>query len=201
MRRGKLLRVPPSINEPLGSAKSDFFLYTTEFRLSTVDPALMPFQANYPGNLNSLTEIDYTTLDDINNDVPILLLSASMPTVYVNSVALKIVFDKSKSVEEQYKDFETYRQKTNGQLQEEEQISQAFKSIPISQWLEIFDHIFRNLNAFFETAVSRGVTFMYDAGMNEVGKSLLDTYLLYHQSKVRIRGKGRNAGFMQIMPG
>ncbi len=152
----------------------------------TVDPALMPFQANYPGNLNSITEIDYTTLDVINNDVPILLLSASMHTAYVNSAALKIVFDKSKSVQEQYTDFETYRQKTNGQLQEEEQISPALKSIPNSQWLEIFDHIFSNLNAFFETAVSRGVTFMYDAGMNEVEKSLLDTYLLYHQSKVRI---------------
>ncbi len=151
-----------------------------------VDPAMMPFQANYPRNLNVLVEINYTTLDGINSEVPILLMSASGHTAYVNSAALQIVFDKTKAIQEQYGNFATYRQKTNGQLQELGQITPAIKAIPELQKDEIYARCFGNLTAFFDTAVSRGVTFVYDAGMSETDKTFLDTYLLFHQSKVRI---------------
>lgn len=153
-----------------------------------VDPALMPFQkSDVPGGLNQLITFDCDYLDTIVRDYPLFMTSASMHTAYVNTKALKIVYEKNEAaLKPTYPTFEDYKAKTNGQLQEEVGIAPALKSIPSFQIAEAALSIFRNLNEQFETAVSRGITFMYDAGMNALQKTILETYLTFHQRKVRI---------------
>jgi len=150
-----------------------------------VDPALMPFQVN-PGGLNELVTFDCTTLDAIEAGIPLLLLSASMHTMYANTKALEKIYSSSKELQQQYANFDAYKAATNGQLQEEEGMAPAMKAIPKLQIVEMALGSFEHLTQIFEEANSRGVTFMYDAGMTSQLKTLLDAYLLFHQKKVRI---------------
>jgi len=152
-----------------------------------LDPAFMPFEkSDKPGTLNKLVTFDYQFLDDIVPDYPVFIMSASMHTAYVNSLTLRIIFDLNKSIRDQYKTFENYQQTTNGQLQETEEIGPALKCMPIRQVAEFALASFKNLDDLFDTAVKRGVTFMYDAGMTSVQELILKLYLDFHQKKVRI---------------
>ncbi len=53
----------------------------------------MPFElAEKPGGLNKLATFDLNFLDGIVNDIPLLIVSASMHTVYLNTKALEKIF-------------------------------------------------------------------------------------------------------------
>lgn len=152
-----------------------------------LDPAFMPFEkTDSPRLLNKLVTFDYTYFDKIVPDYPVFIMSASMHTAYVNTAAMHKIYDKNESVQQQYGSFEEYQKQTNGQLQETEQIGPALKCFPILQIGESALSSFKHLEEIFDTAVKRGVTFMYDAGMTPVQQLLLQLYLDFHQRKVRI---------------
>lgn len=142
-----------------------------------VDPALMPFKV-VPGGLNQLITLqcgdgpEEGYLDSIEAKRPMLLISASMHTAYMNTAARDLVHEKTGIMVE------------NGVLQET-QIVAGILSIPAKQKLEMLK-IFKRLDTFFETAVSRGITLLYDAMMDPLSKLVLNAYFLTHPRKLRI---------------
>lgn len=151
-----------------------------------LDPALMPFKVNPEGELNELVTIDYSLLDDIEEHMPMLILSASMHTLYANSKALKLIWESDGTLKNKYPKFEQYRDATNGQLQEADGMKPAFKAIPKLQVAAMALESFKHLTDIFQTASSLGITFLYDAGMSKQLKTVLDAYLLFHEKKLRI---------------
>jgi predicted amidohydrolase YtcJ len=151
---------------------------------SGLDPALMPLL----DDKKELVTISIELLDDITLDVPLMIMSASMHTLYLNTPALQEVFHnkKNKAVRDRYITFERYKNETNGQLQEAAGMDPAMKTLPKIQLAAMFLESFKHLKQIFQTANERGVTFMYDAGMSKPQKQLLDAYLLVHQRAVRI---------------
>lgn len=146
-----------------------------------LDPSLMPF---VPGS--ELQTITNTILDDINNDA-MMLLSASMHTMYLNTAGLKYVFENSPSVQEQYKTVENYINTTQGQLQESLQMSPALEVIK-DQVSQMAENMNDNLTKLFQLANSRGVTFMYDAGLNTNFTQVLSAYAQNNPELVRTGG-------------
>jgi predicted amidohydrolase YtcJ len=150
------------------------------------DPALMPFVYDpYAANDIGLTTFTCDSLDIIVSDVPLLMLSASMHTAYVNTLALQLTYDHTPDL---YKNmtFEEYKASNNGQLQEGVGMEPALKTIPLSQLSEMVLGCFSHLNDFFTEANKRGHTFLYDAGMNDAFKSLLKIYLHFYPNNIRI---------------
>ncbi|HTN37484.1 MAG TPA: amidohydrolase [Arachidicoccus sp.] len=147
-----------------------------------LDPSLMPFEIGH-----ELLKIDATLLDSITDKVPILILSASMHTLYLNTSALEKVYNKNKGTPafHKYHNFEKYKKETQGQLQDAEMYP-ALQTIPKPQILSMFIKCFDNLTTLFKTAGERGVTFLYDAGMTKGLKKVLDAYLLANSSVLRI---------------
>lgn len=151
-----------------------------------VDPALMPFVYDpYAANGIGLTTFTCDSLDEIVSDVPLLMLSASMHTAYVNTLALKLTYDHTPDL---YKNmtFEEYKASNNGQLQEGAGMEPALKTIPLSQLSEMLLGCFSHLKTFIKEANKRGNTFLYDAGMNDAFKSLLKIYLSFYPNNIRI---------------
>ncbi|MGC5702179.1 amidohydrolase family protein [Pseudomonas sp. NFXW11] len=142
-----------------------------------VDPALMPFELD-KGGLNQLITLGcgfdnpIGNLDSIDPDRPILLISASMHTAYLNTPACNAVRDK------------TGVEITNGVLQERDMLL-AIKSIPLKQQLEMLN-VFKRLKDYFDTAARRGITLLYDAMMEPISKLVLDAYFLGHPRTLRI---------------
>jgi predicted amidohydrolase YtcJ len=153
----------------------------------SVDPALMPFKINDDG-YNILQGINVDTVDDIEKCIPILMMSASGHTAYVNTEALKLVYEENKHG---FETFEEFREHVNagGGLQEIEEIIPAFGAIPDKQLEASVFGIPKGLRAYFELAGRRGVTLLYDAGMDPRQKQVLDLYFkyfLHNQLKVRV---------------
>lgn len=151
---------------------------------ANLDPALMPLQTNS----TELLTIDVDLLDGISVARPILIISASMHTFYANSVALELIYyhPGNGALLSTYPTFEDYRSTTKGQLQEEAGMTPALKALDPKQKIELFMNAFGNLKEIFETANARGVTFMYDAGMDKGQKDILKAYLAVNDSTVRI---------------
>lgn len=146
-----------------------------------LDPSLMPFVSG-----SELQTITNTVLDDIN-EAPMMLINASMHTMYLNTKALYEVFNKSVAVQEEYLTVDEYIKKTQGQLQESKQMSPALEVIK-DQVLEMAENINGNLTDLFRLANSRGVTFMYDAGLNENFTEILSAYAENNPELVRTGG-------------
>ena len=151
----------------------------------SVDPSMMPFTIVDDG-LNVLQRYDVDTVDKIENEVPVFMLSASGHTGYVNTKALREIYDKVKPPG--YDTFDEYREHVNtgGGLQEIEEIIPAFGAIPQRQLLETILSIWNGLNEIFDLAAKRGVTLLYDAAMSSEQKQLLDLYCSISTKKVRI---------------
>jgi len=139
-----------------------------------VDPALMP-----PTKSNDLITFhcgsggQVGNLDTIESQRPMLLISASLHTVYLNSAASKAVFDK------------TGMKADNGVLQEEPGVMAAVQSIPPKQQQEMLN-MDKRLTAYLEEASKRGVTLLYDALMDDQSKQKLDDYFQHHPRNLRI---------------
>lgn len=156
-----------------------------EWLLGTgLDPALMPLQDND----TELITITASLLDNITDAVPVMMLSASMHTLYLNTPALQLVYDHTHTIEfrARYPTFQDYLTGTQGQLQEAKEMNPALKTLPKKQMDAMFLGSFAHIKTIFETANERGVTFMYDAGMNDKLKALLEAYLAVHSRAVRI---------------
>ncbi|NBF11478.1 amidohydrolase [Pseudomonas sp. Fl4BN1] len=141
-----------------------------------VDPALMPFEV-VPGGQNKLITLqcgsgDVGNLDTIDQQHPMLLISASMHTAYLNTAASEAVFKK------------TGIQAKNGVLQEGDVLS-AIKAIPLKQKLEMLK-VFKRLDDYFDKASRRGITLLYDAMMDPMSKRVLTAYFLTHPRNLRI---------------
>jgi predicted amidohydrolase YtcJ len=150
-----------------------------------IDPALMPLQ----NNDTELITIDSDLLDNITDAVPVLIISASMHTLYANTPALQEIYNKNEqnsTFKKQYPHFIDYKIETKGQLQEAAGMDPALKTLPPQQKAAMFLNSFKYLKQIFGTANERGVTFMYDAGMNNSLKAVLDAYLLVNEGTVRI---------------
>lgn len=150
------------------------------------DPALMPFVYD-PNAANDigLTTFTCDSLDEIVNDVPLLMLSASMHTAYVNTKALKLTYDHTPDINDKMT-FEEYKASNHGQLQEGLGMEPALKTIPPLQLSEMVIGCFSHLKTFIDEANKRGNTFLYDAGMNDSFKSLLKIYLQFYPNNIRI---------------
>lgn len=151
---------------------------------ANLDPALMPLE----NNSKELLTIDADLLDSICIDKPVLIISASMHTFYANTMALELIYYNPANYKliAQYPTFDIYKKKTKGQLQEAAGMDPALKALNPLQKAQFFVEAFLNLKKIFETANSRGVTFMYDAGMDSGQKSILKAYLAVNDSTVRI---------------
>jgi predicted amidohydrolase YtcJ len=150
---------------------------------SGLDPALMPFEGT---NLLTITN---QVLDNIVADVPLMIIAASMHTLYVNTMALHEIYEKNKGeikFREKYLTFKDYQDKTQGQLQQADGMDPALKTMPKEQMLTMFTDSLTHLHTIFETANERGTTFMYDAGMSTPLHRILDVYTATHSRKVRI---------------
>ncbi|MBK1897185.1 amidohydrolase [Chryseobacterium paridis] len=151
-----------------------------------LDPSLMPFVVKADG-AKELQTINNTVLDSINNEKPVMLLSASMHTLYLNTKALEHVYKHSETVQKQYDSAEDYILKTKGQLQESPEMTPALKVVMV-QIVAMSIHINKYLTELFQLANSRGVTFMYDAGLNKGFDTLLKLYSDTHPELVRTGG-------------
>ncbi|NWA24489.1 amidohydrolase family protein [Pseudomonas gingeri] len=172
-----------------------------------VDPALMPFTLN-SNKQNQLTTFYCDTnfnphddnignLDSIVSKNPLLMMSASMHTVYLNTAACVAVYNNdnksSQALRAQYPTFQAFMDKTRGNLQEEAGVMTAIRSIPLAQALDLVN-IFTYMKRYFDQASQRGVTLLYDAMVDSKSKLILEAYGLTHHSNQRI-------GYAQLCDG
>ena len=153
-----------------------------------VDPSLMKFTIA-PDDLNELQSLDCDTLDKLlEGDRSLMMMSASGHTAYVNTAALHKIYSSDESIRDQYPNFSDYRDHVNkrGGLQELEEMTPAVRAVPLWQKFEVVLGIKKHFDCLFETANQRGVTLMYDAGMESNFKLLLQMYLSVENARVRI---------------
>jgi predicted amidohydrolase YtcJ len=150
-----------------------------------LDPSLMPFV--HTDGTKELQTITNTVLDSINSDRSMMLLSASMHTLYLNTKALEFVYKYNPLVNKNYPTAAAYIQSNNGQLQESLEMKPALELI-LPQMLAMSVDINTYLTELFQTANSRGATFMYDAGLNGSFEKLLTKYSDNNPALVRIGG-------------
>ena len=152
-----------------------------------VDPSLTKFTV-VPDGLNKLTTLEPPVIDEMEPETPVFMMAASGHTAYVNTPTLYRIYHAwlNWDLRNQYDTFEKYKEYViqKGGLQEIADIMPAFKAIPLFQ-LHILKFL-KNLNTFMETALSRGVTLLYDAGSSGATIAIIDAYLFFQKKKIRI---------------
>ena len=154
-----------------------------------LDPSLMPFSTrNSKRTLNKLARLDTDFFDSITGDVPVMILSASLHTAYVNTQVLSVLFKKFEELRRQFKDLDAYRAHVNarGGLQEMTEIIQAMECVPLWQLAPMVAKLNSNLEKVFKGAFAVGITTLYDAGMTAEQKIALEGYLALHRRAPRI---------------
>lgn len=160
-----------------------------------VDPALMPLMPNteltafYCDTPSNPNDDSIGNLDNLVSKNPLLMMSASMHTAYLNTPACMIVYNNdntaSQALRDKYKTFDTFMAQTRGNLQEEAGITPALLAIPLAQAMDLIN-IFTYMKDYFHQASKRGVTLLYDAMMDTVSKVILEAYGLTHPRNLRI---------------
>ncbi|WP_223643728.1 amidohydrolase [Corallococcus sp. EGB] len=153
-----------------------------------VDPAMMPFIEKPSDQLSKLTQIDAKTLDNCVSDIPVVLLSASLHTAYLNTAALKLTYDHSPHLQKEYGTFRKCMDQTKGLLQEIPEMQEVLNAIPTHQHKDIQEKLIPNLTHLFDAAAERGVTMLYDAGLTDKQLEILKAYLKVCRPGVRIGG-------------
>jgi predicted amidohydrolase YtcJ len=150
-----------------------------------LDPSLMPF-LNDNGTPELLT-IDNTVLDGVNTAIPMMLLSASMHTLYLNTAGFNYVYQNNPEIKIRYESVDAYIAAMKGQLQENKEMAPALATIK-GQVSIMAENINSYLTELFTLANKRGVTFMYDAGLNDNFSKLLTGYAATYPELVRTGG-------------
>lgn len=150
-----------------------------------LDPALLT-----PYSPDHFKDIDYTFLNDVSETIPIMVISASGHTVYINSPAISKVYAKNEAdlKKDGYPTEEEFQKKGRGLLQEEKGLLYAFGTFKAQILALAHTHMNDNLDAFFAEANSRGVTSMYDAILNDEYLSYLNPYIDSKRLRVRLGG-------------
>ncbi|WP_196893256.1 amidohydrolase [Aureivirga marina] len=157
-----------------------------------VDPSLMPFKINQsPGSLTQLETFDFERLDQISTETPIVLMAASMHTLYLNKLALEKTY-KANSLNEDFKklyeSLEDFINKTNGMLQEVEQMKWLVPALPINQVSFMVENVSKYVAETFDEAAKQGVTFLYDAALQKSSIEFLKLYADLNEIPVRFGG-------------
>jgi len=150
-----------------------------------LDPALLT-----PYFKDNFKNIDYTFLNDVSTTIPIMVISASGHTVYINSPAISKVYQKNKAdlKKDGYTTEKEFEQKGRGLLQEEKGLLYAFSTFKPQIMKLAKENMSKNLDAFFAEANSRGVTSMYDAILNKEYLRYLKPYVNSRVLPVRLGG-------------
>ncbi|MGO4710728.1 amidohydrolase [Chryseobacterium sp. 2TAF14] len=150
-----------------------------------LDPALLT-----PYSKENFKNIDYKFLNDVSTTIPIMVISASGHTVYINSAAIVKVYKQNEAAlkADGYCTQEEFEKQGRGLLQEEKGLLYAFSTFK-SQIINLAnDNMSDNLDAFFAEANSRGVTSMYDAILNDEYLKYLNPYVDSKVLSVRLGG-------------
>jgi predicted amidohydrolase YtcJ len=145
------------------ASKSDWWLLG-----DGVDTSLMTDFPDHADGKNLLNCIDKTFLDPISDQTPIMLISASEHTAYVNTPVLKAMWKNPalhEKLKKQFKSEEKFLEKASGVLQEMDEIVPALISINKRQMESLIADMPGNLIRMLKVAQKRGVTLVYDAGM------------------------------------
>lgn len=150
-----------------------------------LDPALLT-----PYSKDNFKDIDYMFLNDVSTTIPIMVISASGHTVYINSPAISKVYQKNETalIEDGYATENEFEKKGRGLLQEEKGLLYAFSTFQKQITALANNNMNKNLDAFFAEANSRGVTSMYDAILNPEYLCYLNQYLSLNNLTVRLGG-------------
>lgn len=149
-----------------------------------LDPALLT-----PYSKDNFKDIDYTFLNEVSKTIPIMVISASGHTVYINSPAISKVYQKNEAaLKDKYHTEKEFREKGRGLLQEETGLLYALGTfLPKIKALAKRD-MNTNLDDFFTEANSRGVTSMYDAILEDAYLKYLNPYVDSTKLRVRLGG-------------
>ncbi|BDD06716.1 amidohydrolase [Aureibacter tunicatorum] len=162
-----------------------------------LDTSLLEDWINYDNpSKNILNLVDNSELDKVSTTRPVMVISASLHTLYVNSIALEVIWEKqneeslnnnpqAKEFIKKYPSSDIYKN-NKGILQEIEQMAPALESLPDIQNLSIQQTLSstenNSIRSFFKTSRSRGVTMVYDAGMTA---PWAENYLKYKSNTVQ----------------
>ncbi len=150
-----------------------------------LDPALLT-----PYSKDNFKDIDYTFLNEVSETIPIMVISASGHTVYINSPAISKVYQKNEAAlkKDGYSSETEFEIVGRGLLQEETGLLYALSTfLPQIKALAKRD-MNKNLDDFFTEANSRGVTSMYDAILEDAYLKYLNPYVDSTKLRVRLGG-------------
>lgn len=150
-----------------------------------LDPALLT-----PYSKDNFKDIDYTFLNEVSKTIPIMVISASGHTVYINSPAISKVYQKNEAAlkKDGYSSETEFEIVGRGLLQEETGLLYALGTfLPQIKALAKRD-MNTNLDDFFSEANSRGVTSMYDAILEDAYLKYLSPYVDSTKLRVRLGG-------------
>ena len=124
-------------------------------------------------------------IDGFEEAVPVVMLSASSHTAYVNTAALRCVYAHD---QQGFESFRAYREHVNshGGLHERNEIVPALTAVPREQKLFMAVMLMDGLDTMFKLANEHGTTMLYDAGMPPTMKPFIDAFILLHSATVRI---------------
>lgn len=149
-----------------------------------VDPALMPFKGN------NLIDINIELLDKIETKRPILLMSASLHTAYVNTLALKKIYAShyANNPKSHYKNEESYisAMSAQGALQESEQIMSALTSMPTKQSIMLIKNFGNTIKDTINKALKAGITTFLDASMTSSFLKYFNKFFEHNEKKIRL---------------
>jgi len=148
-----------------------------------LDPALL---APRLGVAAGYQFINNTVLDEyVNSEMPMMILSASGHTLYLNTAGFQYVYNNSKTIAEKYANAQDYINATNGVLEEEVQMKPALDTVKLVI-AEKGSDVLKQLTLMFQQANSLGVTFMYDALMSPDYFDILFEYMHSDSRPIRI---------------
>ncbi|RCK43491.1 hypothetical protein TH25_21655, partial [Thalassospira profundimaris] len=133
-----------------------------------VDTSLMSDFPDHAKGKTLLDCIDKNFLDPIDDQTPMLLVAASEHTAYVNTPALKIIWETYKDkLTAEYQTEENFLNKSSGVLQEMDQVVPALEAVHKEQLEYLKKNLPDNLIRMLKVAQKRGVTLVYDAAMQD----------------------------------
>lgn len=148
------------------------------------DPALIPIELpKIPGLPNPIVTFNLQTMEKIgpSSDGPVMIQSASKHTFYINEEASNRIYEANKDDPDFLEAFdcttlESFKEQTDGRLEELDQLYYGFKSIPAAQKALMLSRLPDMITKFFNDAVKLGITSVYEATFSDEQLWALDLY-------------------------